>query len=300
MSEDRSTAEVLGRISTAQLSRIWKKNFGLDVKRFFSSSEVLLEQVSQYGYYRFRSATPGDSVFYSQLMTRMGYEAAEKAEFREAAREIGPNDKVLDVGCGTGNFSERCPGIYRGIDTNSTAVEDGVRVGRNVNCAYVEEEQPNSYDVVTLFQVLEHVDDPVSFLQACVSCLRPGGCLIVSTPNMNGIMGWVSNDILNYPPHHMSWWSPSSLQTIVRGIGCEPTRIWEQPLQPTHFQTALNALIWPRDETHLTSSLAFRFVGLGTRILAKVLARFASSKWKDGVPFIKGHTVMVVAHKAKA
>lgn len=296
MSENPTTSEVLGKISAAQLVRIWRSKFGLDVKRFFSSSEVLLEPVSPYGYYRFRPAEPGDTVFYSQLMRRMGYEAAEKAEFREAAREIGPRDEVLDIGCGTGNFSVTCPGIYRGIDTSPTAVEDGAKMGRNVNCAYVENEQPDTYDVVTLFQVLEHVADPVSFLKSCVACLRPGGRLIVSTPNMNGIMGWVANDILNYPPHHMSWWSPLSLQAIVKDAGCEPGRVWEQPLQRAHFHTALNALFWPRDETHLTSSPVFRIVCLGTRILA----RLAASRWHDSVPFIMGHTVMVVAHKAKA
>lgn len=296
MSQDRSMGEVLGKISAVQLAQIWKSKFGLDVERFFLAPEILLEPVSPYGYYRFRLAKPGDLSFYSQLMRRMGYEAAEKAEFREAAREITPHDKVLDVGCGTGNFSVRCPGAYRGIDTNPTAVEDGIRMGRNVNCAFLQNEEPDSYDVVTLFQVLEHVDDPVNFLKACVACLRPGGQLIVSTPNMNGIMGWVSNDVLNYPPHHMSWWSPLSLQAIITDIGCELVRTWEQPLQRTHLQTALNALFWPRDETHLTSSLGFRFVGLGTRLLA----HFASSKWQDGVPFIKGHTVMIVARKMEA
>ncbi len=281
-----------GRISTAQIVRMWHSQFGLDVDRFFSSAEVVLESVPPYNYYRFTPAQPGDTTFYGTLMRAIDYEDAEKAEFREAALEIMSHDKVLDVGCGTGNFSVLCPGKYYGIDTNPCAVEDAARLGRNVRIGFVHEEPSDLYDVVTVFQVLEHVENPESFIKACINCLRPGGRLIISTPNMDGVMGWTTNDILNYPPHHMSWWSPSSLQLIVKDFGCEPIRIWEQPLQRIHLQAALTALFWPRDETHLKSSVLFPCLSFGLRILAHFIAK----KW-ESVPFIKGHTVMVVAQK---
>jgi SAM-dependent methyltransferase len=251
-----------------------------------------LDRVAPYGYYRFSPAHSGDARFYERLMRRRGYDSAEKAEFREAALGIVAGDKVLDVGCGTGNFSIQCPGSYRGIETNPGAVEDAGKLNRNVKLGLVQDEEPNSYDIVTAFQVLEHVDDPKGFIGACVDCLRPGGRLILSVPDMDGFMGYIANEILNYPPHHMSWWSESSLRSLIMGCGCETTKVWHEPLQRTHLRPALSAFLWPRSERHLTDSILFFFVELA----AKVLARIAAMRWNE-VPFVRGHTLMVVATK---
>lgn len=290
----RSHRECIGQISTAELGGMWRSRYGLDVDRFFSSSEMELKLVAPYGYYRFLPAQPGDDRFYEKLMRKLGYDLAEKAEFIEAASQIDEKDRVLDVGSGIGNFSSRCPGAYRGIDTNPGAVEDAAKLGRNVHLALVQDEPSNSYDVVTAFQVLEHVSDPKGFLDACVRCLRPGGKIFVSTPDMEGVMGSVANDILNYPPHHMSWWSQLSLRTILEDCGCAPEGVWQEPLRKGHLSTAFSALLWPRGDRHLVTSITFPLVQFASRVLARLAARH----W-DTVPFLKGHAVMVVAKKIR-
>lgn len=281
-----------GKISTARLLEIWEKTFGLDVEQFFSSSEVTLEPVPPYGYLRFTSSRGGDSTFYSHLMRKMGYDTAEKAEFARAALEISPEDRVLDVGSGIGNFATVCPGVYSGIDTNPVAITDGAGLGRNVRLGMVENETPESCDVVTLFQVLEHVEEPRQFLQACIRCLRPGRRLIVSTPNMEGILGYVPNEILNYPPHHMTWWSPPALQALLKDCGCETLKVWREPLQRIHVPSALGALFFPRGSGHHYSWLRNRLLTFATKVLALPIKR----KWTE-VPFITGHTMMIVATK---
>jgi SAM-dependent methyltransferase len=292
---DPPEARIAGTICSTQITKMWKSQFGIDVSRFFSEPEFGLVVVPPYNYYRFTSVRSGDAEFYASLMSRMGYDRAEKAEFRQAGLEITPRDKVLDVGSGIGNFSVVCTGEYRGVETNPRAVEDARKLGRNVHLGFVQDEKPNSFDVVTVFQVLEHVEDPKSFLQACVKCLRPGGRLIVSTPNLNGIMGYLSSEILNYPPHHMSWWSASSLQALIADCDCKVAKFWEEPLQRVHMAAALSALIWPRSEKHLTNSWLFPSFNRVMRLLARV----ASRKW-DEVPFVKGHAVMVVATKTSS
>jgi len=255
---------------------------------------MVLEAVTPYNYYRFTAARPGDAEFYGELMGRIGYDGADKPEFTEAAREIAPTDQVLDVGCGAGAFSVPCAGAYRGIDTNRAAVDEARGMGRSVHCSAVQDERPDTYDVVTLFQVLEHVEEPREFLRACLGCLRAGGRLIVSTPDMDGFMGSVTNEILNYPPHHMTWWSTDSLRALIEDCGCEVTKVWHEPLRRDHLRAAFSALLWPRDEAHLTESGRFRLVELW----AKLLARAAAGKWTQ-VPFVKGHSVLMVARKRK-
>ena len=289
---DPPEEKIGGTISSAQITKMWKSQFGIDVTRFFSEPEFQLVPAPPYNYYRFTSVRSGDAEFYASLMSRMGYDRSEKAEFRQASLEITPKDKVLDVGSGIGNFSVLCTGQYRGVETNPRAVEDAANLGRNVHLGFVQDEEPNSFDVVTVFQVLEHVEDPKPFLTACVKCLRPGGRLIVSTPNVNGIMGYLSNEILNYPPHHMSWWSASSLQALIADCGCEIDKVWEEPLQHVHTAAALSALFWPRDEKHLTDSWLFPTFNRVMRVIARTVCR----KWVE-VPFVKGHAVMVVAKR---
>jgi SAM-dependent methyltransferase len=288
----RSASDTAGRIQVSVLLDLWRSEFGLDVARFFSSEQIELLPVPPYNFLRFSSSKPGDGQFYSDLMRRLGYDGAQKPEFMQAASQISQTTRVLDVGSGIGNFSVACPGVYRGIDTNETAIADGQRLGRNVHFGLIEDEPPESYDVVTVFQVLEHVESPLEFLRACSRSLRPGGLLMISTPNQDGVMGYATNEVLNYPPHHMSWWSESSLNAVAKDCGCEPISTWYEPLRKVHLGAALSALFWPRDERHLTRSALFPYV----RLIANALGRIVRRKWTE-VPFIKGHTVMVIARK---
>lgn len=103
--------------------------------------------------------------------------------------------KVLDVGCGGGLLSEAM--ALRGADVTGIdlgeanlntaklhALETGVSV--NYQCIAVEElaeQQPESFDVVTCLEMLEHVPDPESIIKACQKLLKPGGTAVFSTIN---------------------------------------------------------------------------------------------------------------------
>jgi SAM-dependent methyltransferase len=287
-SEDRFR----GKISAATLADLWQARYGIDVRKFLTAPQLELVPVPPYNYYCFSNARPGDGQFYATLMSGRGYDSPEKPEFNEAAAEITSQDKVLDVGCGIGNFSTKCRGVYRGIDTNPTAVQDGNELGRSVYLGLVQDEEPNSWDVVTAFQVLEHVEAPDEFLAACIRCLRPGGRLIVTTPNMCGFMGYLYNELLNYPPHHVTWWSPVALESLVKGCGCTPTKIWQEPLQRIQWRAALSALFCPRNEEHLSNTVYRRVLDRAFGFFGRVAGKLFGE-----IPFIVGQTVMVVARK---
>jgi 2-polyprenyl-6-hydroxyphenyl methylase/3-demethylubiquinone-9 3-methyltransferase len=104
---------------------------------------------------------------------------------------------VLDVGCGGGILSEsmalrgaRVTGIDMGEAPLRVAelhtLESGVQV--TYRRAAVEElaaEQPESYDVVTCMEMLEHVPDPSSVVNACERLVKPGGYVFFATLNRN-------------------------------------------------------------------------------------------------------------------
>jgi 2-polyprenyl-3-methyl-5-hydroxy-6-metoxy-1,4-benzoquinol methylase len=100
----------------------------------------------------------------------------------------GPKPRALDVGCATGIFLEvasKAGWEVEGIDISSYAVskarEKGMkaRVGE-LSAAHFPDA---SFDVITLWDIIEHVMEPSAVLAECERILAPGGLLVVSTPD---------------------------------------------------------------------------------------------------------------------
>jgi 2-polyprenyl-6-hydroxyphenyl methylase/3-demethylubiquinone-9 3-methyltransferase len=118
------------------------------------------------------------------------------AWIRDTAGQL-QGKKILDVGCGGGILAESMAAAgaeVTGIDLaeKSLAVarlhglESGIKV--NYRAVPVEELariEPGQYDIITCMEMLEHVPDPASVVQACADLVRPGGWVFFSTLNRN-------------------------------------------------------------------------------------------------------------------
>ena len=113
-------------------------------------------------------------------------------------QQVGLKGKrVLDVGCGGGILSESMSARgadVTGIDLGEKALkvaklhqmESGANVEyRMVAVEVLAEEQPESFDVVTCMEMLEHVPDPAAVIEACARLVKPGGTVFFSTINRN-------------------------------------------------------------------------------------------------------------------
>ena len=102
---------------------------------------------------------------------------------------------VLDVGCGGGLLSEalaQAGATVTAIDLAPNllkvarlhGLESGVKVAyREMPVEALADEAPASFDAITCMEMLEHVPDPASIIEACATLLKPGGRLFLSTLN---------------------------------------------------------------------------------------------------------------------
>ena len=113
-------------------------------------------------------------------------------------QELSPlaGKRVLDVGCGGGILADamaRAGGTVTGIDLSTKALRvaqlhalevqtTGVEY-REISAEALAVEQPGSFDVLTCMEMLEHVPDPASVVQACATLVKPGGWVFFSTIN---------------------------------------------------------------------------------------------------------------------
>ena len=107
------------------------------------------------------------------------------------------NKKIVDIGCGGGILSEalaRDGGLVTGIDQSEDALEAAKQHAKThqVNLDYLaitaeefSRQQAEQFDVVTCLEMLEHVPEPASVVQACAQLLKPGGKVFFSTLNRN-------------------------------------------------------------------------------------------------------------------
>ena len=110
------------------------------------------------------------------------------ADFDAMYLSARPGARALDVGCGSGRVLRALAAMgweARGVDFDPAAVAAARAQGLRADAGGLDQQgfAPESFDAVTASHVLEHVEDPESFLRACARVLAPGGALVVVTPN---------------------------------------------------------------------------------------------------------------------
>jgi 2-polyprenyl-3-methyl-5-hydroxy-6-metoxy-1,4-benzoquinol methylase len=133
--------------------------------------------------------------------------------------------KLLDVGAATGffmNLASKKFEVY-GVEVSDFAAQKGRNNGLNILTGSLETSNylDNSFDVITMFDVLEHLPNPKTALLEANRILRKGGLLIINTPDSESlwanIMG--SRWHLIVPPEHINYFSPKTLSTYTKKIG---------------------------------------------------------------------------------
>jgi 2-polyprenyl-3-methyl-5-hydroxy-6-metoxy-1,4-benzoquinol methylase len=145
----------------------------------------------------------------------------------ERARRLAPPGPWLDVGCSTGAFvataAER--GVdAEGLEISSVAVARARANGLNVHEGAVEDFVPTRrYAVITAFDVVEHLREPLAFVRRVGTWLQPDGVLVLAVPNIDSFAARILARHWFYyaPPDHIHYFTPATLRRLLAEGGLD-------------------------------------------------------------------------------
>lgn len=180
---------------------------------------------------------------------------------RRAAKlssRMSSKPKVLDIGCGNGNFLKHlkniCQAEAHGIERDShatkRAMQQGIVIHTGTGC--MQNFDDSSFDAVTLFHVFEHLQHPAELISEIHRILKPGGLLVMSFPDIGSWQAkifrsaWLHLD----PPRHLFFVRRKYFAEFMYDKGFE--KISERGISPEQnpygaVQSILNLICNKRD-----------------------------------------------------
>jgi SAM-dependent methyltransferase len=199
------------------------------IYRLWNGNECSIRSCSGCGFAFADPFVGGDTEFYELLHEqrhyptwRWDYDFAN----REAVTKFN-GGKVLDIGAGAGMFLRQFDEYWEtyaveGSEATRRDLEaDGVKVFRDLQAAI--DEHAGTFQVVTLFQVLEHIADFEPLLKDIRQLLAPTGKLAITVPDGPAMVRQEKiTGCPDMPPNHVNKWTPRSLELALKrgGFAC--------------------------------------------------------------------------------
>jgi 2-polyprenyl-3-methyl-5-hydroxy-6-metoxy-1,4-benzoquinol methylase len=173
-----------------------------------------------------------------------------------------PQGRLLDVGCGSGEWliSMRKRGWrVEGVDFDENAIKVARQMGLEICRGSLEQQNfpANSFDAVTLNHVIEHVPDPIQTLAECGRILKPGGKLVLCTPNSLSLghkifkQHWRGLE----PPRHLHIFSTQAIVRLLELSGFKHISVKPQ----VSFFVIYKSLLLQWEETNLFKILRLNY-----------------------------------------
>ncbi len=170
------------------------------------------------------------------------YAAKEGLFRRRMSRLVTTDSRVLDIGCGAGEFllSMKSLGVksLEGIDFSEDMIAALKRQGISAYCGTFPEFEgaADSYDLISMNNYLEHTVDPQLELEKSLSLLRPGGHLVGEVPGFDSWERRIFNRYWggNHVPRHTYQFNADFLANLLRSAGFQDVHISHQ-LNTSHW-----------------------------------------------------------------
>ncbi len=173
-----------------------------------------------------------DEDYISQYLKRSSeiegnfFKGIEKIQQNLTSGEV----RVLDVGCGVGYFLKtlgKTVSTYSlyGIEPNpklAKQAQNFVKSAKIINSSIENAAlKENYFDVITFWDVLEHVYDPIKTLKSTHKLLKKNGIVVIQAPNYRSLMTFMTKENWDWwlPPDHLYHFSPKSMELLLKKSG---------------------------------------------------------------------------------
>ena len=191
--------------------------------------------------------------FHDGVVDGSGHESSHVADFRAGLALIEahalPSGSLLDVGCATGSFLSLAQAKgweCRGVEVSAfAAAQARKRTGCEIFCGKLEHAPfaSGTFDAITMWDLLEHLPDPLQGLEKARRLLKPSGVLLVNTPNENSLLRQVARFLYRgsggritapvnrlYHRYHLHYFAAETLRVLFRRAGFELVEMNLKPI----------------------------------------------------------------------
>ena len=145
---------------------------------------------------------------------------------RRMARAGASGGRLLEVGCAYGFFLEQAQPAFEaiGIDVNAAAIDAARAIGTNAICdEFLEHVFPSPFDVVCIWDTIEHVLDPRAYLDKARDVLTDRGWLFLTTGDIGSLMARMRGPRwrMIHPPSHVNYFSRATMTKLLESAGFE-------------------------------------------------------------------------------
>ena len=188
-----------------------------------------------------------------------------RQRLKEILPTIPPTGRWLDVGCANGVFVREAAALganAEGVELSSVAVSQATAAGLPVVCGGLEDVSAEpAFDCITAFDVLEHVLDPLEFLQGIAKRLKPGGHAALTMPDKSSIYAKVmgSRWWFYIPEEHLHYFDPEIIRQLMHKVGLEPVAVG-RTFKPLTYDYGLTQFIEFNPLIYRVMKLASSFI----------------------------------------
>jgi 2-polyprenyl-3-methyl-5-hydroxy-6-metoxy-1,4-benzoquinol methylase len=149
--------------------------------------------------------------------------AMEKAFF-DIEKSFGGKGRILDIGSATGFFLKIAKNNgwkVKGVEIGKEATQVANKNGIETVCGQVFDIKDEKFNAITMFDIIEHVQDPEKTLSYVYGLLEEGGVLAINTPNASSLFARFTGKKwhLIVPPEHIVCFSEKGLELILKRVG---------------------------------------------------------------------------------
>jgi 2-polyprenyl-3-methyl-5-hydroxy-6-metoxy-1,4-benzoquinol methylase len=292
-------AIIIKKFNLDALSNLWLDSYGFNpFPKNFSGRWLEKRQCISCKIHFFNPSFYGDASFYARMAKYPWYYEESKWEYDVASEIIAQilPENLLEIGCGDGFFLEKIKSlgcVVEGVDINREAVSVCQQKGLEVEDKDVFKIE-KSYDMVVLFEVLEHMEQLDKLIEFLVKkVVRRGGYIVIAVPNPEGYLKEIDGNLLDMPPHHNSCWPLATFEYLSAKYGLQTLEYRKEPLRYVHYLGLLRNLSIEYSKLH-SDILVFKIFNRVQSLIVRLLSPLTFCQDRER---IDGQTHLIVFKK---